>query len=215
MSNNSGSKLTKMISNLPVEDVIVNLTQSVVSAQKTLDTYSLSREIEYKEKKYDKRFGLSATWYTIPEVTLDLKLAFHFNDAGQIETEMVDAEYMSKSNFDVKATSSLQTRIVPIPNEIKNLSLQNDDSIMKIVGCNQKLLELYDEATSPFIVIEYRPFSRTGYNDGLWYVSLIDINSTTAERELLALIIIRDSVGEIENFLRPSESLISGNLPNP
>lgn len=181
---------------LPVEDILVNVAESVVEAQQALDTASLASEVRIREQELDK-LGLKSHWYTIPELDFDLRLAFEIGDRGELETEMVDADYQSRYGFNLKASSLLQTRIVATPpGEVAGLSLLDERFVLERAGQIKKIVEAYDRADTPHFAVRYRPFSRTGYDGGLWYALLLD-TLATGETRLRALVAVDDASREV------------------
>lgn len=188
---------TNSVPSLPVEDILVNVANSVVQAQQVLDTNSLNSEIRIREAELDKQFGLSATWYTIPELDFDLRLAFELGSRGEVTTQMVDAEYQSKYGFNVKASSDLNTRIVSTPPaEGEGLRLLDEKVVLKRIGNIKSIVQAYDSAETPYFVVRYQPFSRQGYAGGLWFVLLVD-TLLTGQTEIKALAVVDDTTAKI------------------
>ena len=50
------------VPSLPVEEILVNVANSVVTAQQALDSTSLESEVRIREAMLDKQFGFSANW---------------------------------------------------------------------------------------------------------------------------------------------------------
>lgn len=192
MENTKGS-----IPSLPVEDILVSVANSVVKAQHALDSQSLESEVRIREAELDTQFGLSANWYTIPELDFELRLAFEVGNRGEVTTQMVDAEYQSKYGFNVKASSLLNTKIVATPPaEGSGLSLLDEKQVLQEAGRIKVIVEAYDRAETPYFTVRYQPFSRTGYAGGLWYVLLMD-TLLSGKNILRALATIDDTRGEI------------------
>lgn len=188
--------LTRIVPSLPVEEILFNVAESVIKAQQELDFHSLASEIRIREAELDK-FGVSAHWYTIPELTLDLRLAFELTEHGELTSQLVDAEYQSKYDFDVSASSLLKTRIVATPPiEIRGLSLLNEYSVLQGISVIKKIVEAYDQADTPYFSLLYRPFAAKGYEGGIWYIRLLDILAS-GETVLRAMIIVDDESGEV------------------
>lgn len=199
-------KRSSDVPSLPVEDILVNVANSVVEAQRALDSASLESEIRIREAELDRQFGLSAHWYTIPELNFELRLAFELNSRGELETQMVDAEYQSKYGFNLKASSLLQTRIVATPAaEIGGLSLLDQKGVLKRVGAIKRIVAAYARSDTPFFVVRYRPFVQQGYAGGLWYVFLMDALGEGG-RTLRALAVVDDASGEVVRLWTDAEA---------
>lgn len=193
------------VPSLPVEEILVNVAHSVVQAQQAMDIASLRSEIRIREAELDKQFGLSASWYTIPELEFDLRLAFELDSRGALKTQMVDAEYQSKYGFNLKASSLLQTRIVATPPaEGEGLSLADERTVLKRVGAIKLIVAAYARGEAPYFVVRYRPFMRQGYAGGLWYVFLMDAVSE-GTRLLRALTVVDDTTGDVVRLWTDAE----------
>ena len=181
---------------LPVEEILLNTAHSVLEAQRVLDAFSLEQEVRIRQEGLDK-LGLAASWYSIPELTFELKLAFELGNRGELKTQMVDAEYQSRYGFNLKASSLLKTRIVATPaTEPAGLSLRQTREVLQRVGQLKKVVETYDAADTPRFEVRYRPFVTSGYAGGLWYVWLVD-TASTGEVAVRALIVVDDASGEV------------------
>jgi hypothetical protein len=189
-------KKSTSIPSLPVEEILASVAGSVVQAQQTLDEQSLASEVRIREQELDKNFGLSATWYTIPELELELRLAFEVGNKGEVKTQMVDAAYQAKYGFDLKASSLLQSRIVAVPpGEPSGLSLLDKVVVLKKIGQLKNIAEAWGRSDAPHFTVRYVPFVRQGYNGGLWFIKLMD--ETLAGAEIRALVVIDDATGDI------------------
>ncbi len=184
------------VPSLPVGDILLNVAESLVKAQQTMDQASLNTELMLREQELDK-FGLSAKWYTIPELDFDLKLAFELDQRGELKTQMVDAEYQSKYGFNIKASSLLQTKIKTIPpGETRGLSILDEKTVLQQVGQIKKIVEAYDRADTPYFLVRYRAFNPQGYTGGLWYTFLMD-TMETGRRKVRAMAVIDDATGNV------------------
>ena len=193
-NNNSHGKAG--VPSLPVGDILLNVAESLVKAQQTMDQASLNTELMLREQELDK-FGLSAKWYTIPELDFDLKLAFELDQRGELKTQMVDAEYQSKYGFNIQASSLLQTKIKTIPpGETRGLSILDEKTVLQQVGQIKKVVEAYDRADTPYFLVRYRPFNPQGYTGGLWYTFLMD-TMETGQRKVHALAVIDDATAKV------------------
>lgn len=181
---------------LPVEEILLNTAHSVLEAQRALDAFSLEQEVRIRREGLDK-LGLAASWYSIPELTFDLRLAFELGSRGELKTQMVDAEYQSRYGFNLKASSLLKTRIVATPaSEPAGLSLRQTREVLAQVGRLKRVVEAYDAADTPRFEVRYRPFVMQGYAGGLWYIWLVD-TAATGEVAVRALAAVDDASGNV------------------
>lgn len=195
MADDPASTQGQVVS-LPVEEILLNTAHSVLEAQRVLDAFSLEQEVRIRQEGLDK-LGLAASWYSIPELTFDLKLAFELGSRGELKTQMVDAEYQARYGFNLKASSVLKTRIVATPaNEPAGLSLRQTREVLQRVGQLKKVVEAYDSADTPRFEVRYRPFVTRGYAGGLWYVWLVD-TAPTGEMAVRALAVVDDASGGV------------------
>jgi len=196
MPDNSDTSSTTVPS-LPVDDILVRLADSLAQAQQALDQASLRTEMEIHQAGLDTQFGMSAKWYSIPELTFDIKLAFEIGDKGQVTTQMVDAAYQNKYGFNLKASSLLQTRIVAAPAaEGQGLHLLEAAEVLRRIGTLKRVVMAYARAAAPHFVAVYRPFSPQGYSSGLWYALLLDALAGGGQH-LSALVVVNDQDGQI------------------
>ena len=184
------------VPSLPVEEILASVAGSVVKAQQVMDEQSLASEVRIREQELDKNFGLSANWYTIPELDLELRLAFEVGNRGEVKTQMVDAEYQSKYGFDLKASSLLQSKIKAVPaGESSGLSLLDKAMVLKKIGRLKKVAEAWGRSDTPHFTVRYLPFVRQGYDGGLWFVKLMD--RTLNGAKLRAVAVVDDATEDI------------------
>ena len=115
----------------PVDDIIQQMAQSVASAQLALDQATLAAQKALQEQpEYQelRALGYQPSWYTIPEATFELKLAFYIEDtAEEVEGQEKgglfrrifgtthNATYQNTQSFQAEGASTLKVRIVPVP----------------------------------------------------------------------------------------------------
>jgi len=111
--------------------LIRDICRSVAEAQRELDKSALLAQTEL-ENNYPglHKIGYQVTWYHIPEVTVELKMAMHFNyhkenenDKNSPETFDVllgayNGKYKQSYDFEEEGSSTLKFRLVPIPSPI-------------------------------------------------------------------------------------------------
>lgn len=196
MTNQTKESTSNIVASLPVGDILLNVAESVVKAQQTMDQASLATELRIREQEMDK-FGLKASWYTIPELDFDLKLAFELDSRGELKTQMVDAEYQSKYGFNAQASSEMKTKIKAVPpGETGGLSILDEKKVLERAGQIKKVVEAYDRADTPHFLVRYRAFSSYGYSGGLWYVFLMD-TLETGQRKVRAMVVIDDATVDV------------------
>lgn len=196
MANETQDNKKNVVPSLPVGDILLNVAESVVKAQQTMDQASLATELRIREQELDK-FGLKASWYTIPELEFDLKLAFELDHRGELKTQMVDAEYQSKYGFNVQASSELKTKITAVPPaEAQGFSLLDEKTVLKRTGRIKKIVTAYDRADTPYFQTLYRAFSPQGYTGGLWYVFLMD-TLDNGQKKVRAMTVIDDATTNV------------------
>lgn len=115
----------------PVDDIIQQMAQSVANAQLALDQATLAAQKALQERaEYQelRALGYQPSWYTIPEATFELKLAFYIEDAtgeagGEAKGGLLrrifgtthNANYQNTQSFQAEGASTLKVRIVPVP----------------------------------------------------------------------------------------------------
>lgn len=188
---------------LPVEELLINVANGVVKAQRRLDEASFATQLRIQEEELDKQFGLKATWYTIPELDFDLKLAFEVDSRGGLQSRMVDPDYATRYGFNVKASSELKTKIVAVPPaQGEGYRMLDKKRAVDIAGRIKRMVERYLESQSPHFAVHFQTLlapGAVGYAGGLWYVLLID-TSSDGKRLSKALCVISDETSEILRY---------------
>jgi hypothetical protein len=115
----------------PVDDIIQQMAQSVANAQLALDraTLEAQKALQQRPEFQELRaLGYQPSWYTIPEATFELKLAFYIEDTtgetgGEEKGGIIrrifgtthNATYQNSQSFQAEGASTLRVRIVPVP----------------------------------------------------------------------------------------------------
>jgi hypothetical protein len=117
----------------PIESVISALGRGVSEAQAALDQNSMRAQEAIDTDPLLSRLGLQATWYQMPQVQLELKLAMavaqqssttrvsagplagSFVPAFRLLAQPVSASFQNQFNFSLQATSTITLSIVPVP----------------------------------------------------------------------------------------------------
>ena len=102
----------------PVATLIRELCQSVADAQVRLDAAALASQAALPAELRD--LGYEPTWYQIPEATIELKMAVHY-ERGQpsgpvrVWATPFNAKYRNALSYTADGSSTLTLRIVPVP----------------------------------------------------------------------------------------------------
>ncbi len=106
----------------PIESVLFHLGRGIAQAQMELDRNSIATQILINNNPELRDMGLEATWYQIPEVLLELKLSVHIVEEvknsikrKRIFIAPLNATYKNTLNYEVKGSSSIKLKIVPVP----------------------------------------------------------------------------------------------------
>lgn len=135
MSNLDGTRLFDALS-APIGDLIASVGRSVADAQAAMDAQTIANLKELYASSDEvavtlREIGYQPTWYTIPEVTAEISVALIISgqntesesagvpparrEPARIYAAPVDANYTNRYNYELKATSSVKFRIVPVP----------------------------------------------------------------------------------------------------
>lgn len=110
-----------LLASLP--EMIQRLVQGVAEAQSQLDAAAIHTQ-ETLQQKFPELAGIGyrATWYQIPEVIVELKVAVHYEATGEEETKKrgfflspFNAKYKSAFTYGAEGSSTLKLKIVPVP----------------------------------------------------------------------------------------------------
>ncbi len=130
---NAKEKILKMEPlSSPVSDMIASIGEGLARAQIELDKAALQtiERIYYEPggaSEALREIGYQPTWYQIPEMTAELKMAMTIEGertpsttrrrafAPRILGAPVDANYSNKFNYKVEGSSTINFKIVPIP----------------------------------------------------------------------------------------------------
>jgi hypothetical protein len=120
----------------PMEKVIVSLGTSVAQAQRELDRYSIESQKEIEADPTLSAAGVSASFYQIPKVELELTMTITMQSSGtpaakksaatalpaaalprpsRISVAPLNAFYTNQFGFQAAASSKLKLTIVPVP----------------------------------------------------------------------------------------------------
>lgn len=132
MPTDPATKASEVFS-APIQGVIAALGRGIAEAQTALDRGSVQAQDEIDADPQLASLGMQATWYQLPRVELELKLALSMSDVPSTQTpraaaisrgvfkpvkliaQPVSASYQNRFNYDVQAASTIKLTVVPVP----------------------------------------------------------------------------------------------------
>jgi len=108
----------------PLSDVLVSIGKGLADTQIALDRNSADTQIFIDNDDILSEYGLTATWYHMPEVYLELKLALSVHEETELDTKIsnakifgipLDASYTKNYDYSVEGSSLLKIKIASIP----------------------------------------------------------------------------------------------------
>src|SRR5277367_5483558 len=121
----------------PIESVIIALGQGIAAAQKALDQNSVATQEQIDTDPVLSQYGLQATWYQFPTVTMQIKMSMSITQeqnqnqssspsvAGvstlltparfRIIAQPVSASFQNQFNYDGSAATEINLTLVPVP----------------------------------------------------------------------------------------------------
>jgi len=111
----------------PLADVMARIGQGVADAQRAMDLNSIATQTMIENDPVLSEFGLEATWYHMPEVDLELKMALTLHREDVIKGKKVvrrrhrmyaaplNASYKNTFDSDVSGASLIRAKISSIP----------------------------------------------------------------------------------------------------
>jgi hypothetical protein len=124
---------------VPLEQLLTALGRGIGEAQASLDRHSIEIQQLIDSDPVLGQYGLSASWYSIPQTQLELKIAVALEapagpagpppkgpmilprEAGLMKAlptlwaQPVNARYANQFGYDVQASSSVSLTVVPVP----------------------------------------------------------------------------------------------------
>lgn len=127
---------------VPLEQLLTALGRGIGEAQAALDRHSIEIQQLIDSDPVLGQYGLSASWYSIPQTQLELKIAVALEapavpivppgpppkhpmglarEAGLLQplptlwAQPVNARYANQFGYDVQASSSVSLTVVPVP----------------------------------------------------------------------------------------------------
>lgn len=160
------------------EDVLVALARGIAEAQAALDAESIRLQQKLDEDPQMAQYGITATWYQMPNTQVELKVALDLHESAGVSTgpgitplgprlriAPINARYLSQFSYDAQAASTVNLTIVPVPPAGASAAApptRTEQQIMQIAG---PLLK-QDDPTHPQyrLSVNYNPQGR------VWYV---------------------------------------------
>lgn len=149
----------------PMGSLIASVGRSVAEAQRDLDaqTIALHQSIYAENEgllRELQRIGYRPTWYHIPSVEAELQVALtvtgEYSETTPARSELkvyaapVDAGYTSRFNYELKASSTVRFKIVPVP---ESPAAEQIRVVPAVVGETvARARELLDTLLIPFTV---------------------------------------------------------------
>jgi len=107
----------------PLALMIRQIAQAVADAQRALDSAAIQSQNALEEQFPDlAKMHYQVTWYQMPAVEAELKVAVHFEKTSSQSGSKVgvflapfNAKYQSAFAFAAEGTSTVKVRIVPVP----------------------------------------------------------------------------------------------------
>ncbi len=121
----------------PLESLIIALGQGLAQAQQALDQNSISSQEAIDADPVLSQYGLQATWYQFPQVTMQLKMSLSIaqdqapdgsssssSNSGmfslarspvRIVAQPLSASFQTNFNYDAQAASEIDVVIAPVP----------------------------------------------------------------------------------------------------
>mgnify|MGYP001105404356 CR=1 FL=1 len=105
-----------------LEDLMKRIGLAISETQAELDRKSASMQTVIENDELLRKYGLQATWYQMPSIELEIKMALsmHVEKRGAIENPVMriapmNALYKNVTDYDVTGTSTMKVKIVPVP----------------------------------------------------------------------------------------------------
>jgi hypothetical protein len=100
-------------------NMIKEVCKAIADAQRELDAQALEAQRTLEEKHKDLfDIGYRVTWYQIPELTMELKVAVSFEQSAEgskLYFTPYNAAYKSAYNYQAEGTSNIKMRVTPVP----------------------------------------------------------------------------------------------------
>jgi hypothetical protein len=135
MADDSSGKAIGELVAAPISALIAAVGKGMAEAQQAMDLATIETlkslySGEDKTLNLMRQFGFQPTWYRIPELDAELTVSMSLGVSGEkgeagdaggsngalkLFAAPIDASYVNKYGFDLKATSTVRFKVVPIP----------------------------------------------------------------------------------------------------
>ncbi|NMM07507.1 hypothetical protein [Polaromonas sp.] len=105
----------------PLSSMVREISAGVAAAQRELDAAALATQTQLATEHPElQALGYQVTWYQIPEATVEMRMALHFEkkDAASPARMYVapfNTKYRNTFSFSADGSSTLKLKIVPVP----------------------------------------------------------------------------------------------------
>lgn len=112
----------------PIDALIIALGQGIAQAQQALDQNSIKTQETIDTDPVLSQYGLQATWYQFPSVSMQLKMSLSIAQdqtssispggppgALRLVAQPTSASFQTHFNYDATAATELNLTIVPVP----------------------------------------------------------------------------------------------------
>ena len=105
----------------PLANMVREISAGVGAAQRELDAAALSTQQQLKTEHPElNALGYQVTWYQIPEATVEMRMALHFEKKNattptRMYVAPFNTKYRNTFSFEADGSSTLKLRIVPVP----------------------------------------------------------------------------------------------------
>jgi hypothetical protein len=105
----------------PLAAMVREISAGVAAAQRDLDAAAIASQAQLAVEHPElQALGYQVTWYQIPEATVEMKMALHFEKqqaAGPARVYLApfNNKYRNIFDFSAEGSSTLKLRIVPVP----------------------------------------------------------------------------------------------------
>ena len=105
----------------PLASMVREISAGVAAAQRALDAAALATQKQLATEHPElQALGYQVTWYQIPEATVEMRMALHFEkkDAqspARMYVAPFNTKYRNTLSFSAEGSSTLKLKIVPVP----------------------------------------------------------------------------------------------------
>ena len=105
----------------PLATMVRELGASVADAQRALDAAAIEQQAKLATEHPElQALGYQVTWYQIPEASVEMKMALHFEKKqptgpARMYLAPFNSKYRNVLSFSADGSSTLKLRLVPVP----------------------------------------------------------------------------------------------------